>query len=153
MNIKIIACHVFYRELSYIASMSDNVTSVTWLPQGLHNTPDLLQKALQEEIDKAENSQSESSALYHNKAFDAIVLGYGLCSNGVIGLKSNKIPIIIPKTDDCIGVFLGSQKRYLDYIVFHQLNTIQLKNLFIKNKRCLNDWIDLKLYRIMRGLR
>lgn len=45
---------------------------------------------------------------------DYLVLGYGLCSNGVVGLEAGEIPLVIPRTDDCIGLMLGSQQRYLE---------------------------------------
>ena len=41
-----------------------------------------------------------------------IVLGYGLCSNGVVGLLAPKQGLIIPRVHDCISLFLGSRERY-----------------------------------------
>ena len=111
MNIHIIACQVFYREISYLAALSPNATTVTWMPQGLHDTPELLRKAVAAEIDRVETAVRENS-LKRNP--DVIVLGYGLCSNGTCGIRSGTIPILVPRTDDCIGVFLGAQKTYLE---------------------------------------
>lgn len=51
--------------------------------------------------------------------FDAIILGYGLCSNGIIGLSSKKYTIVVPKTDDCIGLLLGSYKKYREHFDSH----------------------------------
>lgn len=110
MNLHIIACQVFYREVSFLASQSSCTTSVTWMPQGMHDTPKLLQKALQEEIDKLDQAY-EAGTL--RQAPEAVVLCYGLCSYGVAGLSSRHFPLAIPRTDDCIGIFLGSQRRYL----------------------------------------
>jgi hypothetical protein len=73
-----------------------------FLEQQLHNTPDIMRKRLQGEIDKIDES------------YENIILGYGLCSNGVVGLISEKHEIIIPKVDDCISLFLGSRERYLE---------------------------------------
>lgn len=144
MNIHIIACEVFYREISYLAATCDNNTSVVWLPQGLHDTPDLLRVRVQEEIDKIEQAMEEKS-LKHNP--DVIVLGYGLCSNGTVGLHSRFLPLVIPKTDDCIGIFLGSQETYLKY--FRQypgtywLNNGWLENAFIPSQENYDEMFRL----------
>ena len=55
--------------------------------------------------------QLESGELEHRP--DCIVLGYGLCSKAVVGIRCRDIPIVIPRTDDCIALFMGSQERYL----------------------------------------
>jgi hypothetical protein len=44
--------------------------------------------------------------------YDAIVLGYGLCSNILTGLASAHTPLVIPRAHDCITFFLGSKERY-----------------------------------------
>jgi hypothetical protein len=44
---------------------------------------------------------------------DAVVLGYGLCNRGVVGLKARMLPMVIPRAHDCIGMLLGSSRRYL----------------------------------------
>jgi len=67
---------------------------------GLHVRPDELKSTLQREIsDIPENIQF-------------IILGYGLCSQAVVGLKSERCNIVIPRVDDCIGIFSGSQENY-----------------------------------------
>jgi hypothetical protein len=43
---------------------------------------------------------------------DFIALGYGLCSNGVVGVKAGKTPLVIPRTHDCIALLLGSRAAY-----------------------------------------
>ena len=72
---------------------------------------------------------------------DAIILGYGLCSNGVVGLQAGKIPLVVPRTDDCIGIFLGSQRRYLDlfqqYPGIYWFNHGWIENAFIPTKEHL----------------
>ena len=108
MRIHIIACRVFTRELSYYASQSPNTIDITWLPQGLHDTPEKLRSMLKESLDGLYR-QKEKQMIKHWPDF--IVLCYGLCSNGIVGLESRDTPLIIPRTDDCIALFLGSQQR------------------------------------------
>lgn len=52
LKLKVIACDVLNREISFLASQSKNYIDVTYLNQGLHNTPDKLREILQAEIDK-----------------------------------------------------------------------------------------------------
>lgn len=44
--------------------------------------------------------------------YDAILFGYGLCNNGLAGLRAESIPLVLPRAHDCITMFLGSQRRY-----------------------------------------
>ena len=67
---------------------------------GLHVNPEALQRALQEAID-AWATLAET-----------ILLGYGLCSQAVVGLRANDCTLVVPKVDDCIAIFLGSEEAY-----------------------------------------
>jgi len=44
MRLHFIVCKVLQREAYYCASLSKNVVDITLMPQGLHNTPDILKK-------------------------------------------------------------------------------------------------------------
>ena len=67
---------------------------------GLHVNPAHLRLTLQRAIDQAAAHA------------DTIVLGYGLCSLAVIGLRANGCTLVIPRVDDCIAIFLGSTENY-----------------------------------------
>jgi len=67
---------------------------------GLHVNPESLKRALQDAID-ASAPQT-----------DTIVLGYGLCSQAVVGLRANGCTLVVPRVDDCIAIFLGSGAAY-----------------------------------------
>jgi hypothetical protein len=43
---------------------------------------------------------------------DRIILGYGLCSMAVVGLQARGATLVIPRSDDCIALFLGSCNAY-----------------------------------------
>ena len=47
--------------------------------------------------------------------FEAILIGYGLCSNGIMGISSNKYKLVIPRAHDCITFLLGSKEKYSKY--------------------------------------
>ncbi len=67
---------------------------------GLHVNPDALRRALQDAIDAV------------SVAADKIILGYGLCSQAVVGLRANDCSLVVPRVDDCIAIFLGSEAAY-----------------------------------------
>ena len=96
-RVKIIACATVIEELQTL--LYDGV-EYSVLNFGLHVNPKRLRSALQEAID--------SSA----KSFDTILLGYGLCSQAVVGLRANDCTLVVPKVDDCIAIFLGSDQAY-----------------------------------------
>lgn len=109
MRIALIGCMVMNREICHLVADSCHIVRAWWLRQGLHDTPDILRNELQRAVDEVEQ---ENEKLTANLRFDVIVLAYGLCSNGVVGLCSRSLPIIVPRCDDCISLFLGSADRY-----------------------------------------
>lgn len=107
---KVIACKVMMREMYALAAKCDHIVDILWLKRALHDTPDLLRKTLQEAIDHVENESED---------YDAILLGYCLCSNGIVGIRSKRMPIVIPRGHDCITMLLGSKERYKEYFDAH----------------------------------
>ena len=84
--------------------------------QGLHNTPEALRNELQKEIDAIDLDQDIHTGTEDSCGpIDAILLAYGLCSNGVCGLSSKKYPLVVPRAHDCNTLFLGSKERYREY--------------------------------------
>lgn len=114
LKLKVIACDVLNREISYLCSQSQCFVDVTYLHQGLHNTPEKLRQELQAEVDKA-NEGFPYNYFDTIPDYDYIILGYGLCSNGIVGITSKKVPLVIPRGHDCITLLLGSKERYQNY--------------------------------------
>ncbi len=92
MRIKFIVCDVIYDELKSKIPKNWNVVN---FEKRFHEHSDVLKEKLQAEINKSQDC-------------DIIVLGYGLCGNGTVGLVSPKVSLVIPKIDDCISLLLGS---------------------------------------------
>jgi hypothetical protein len=67
---------------------------------GLHAAPSSLRSVLQEAIDNVSGS------------VETVVLGYGLCSQAVVGLQARGCTLVVPRVDDCIALCLGSQEAY-----------------------------------------
>lgn len=109
-NYKVIACKVMMREMYHLAAKSTNTIDIMWLKQELHNTPDILRQKVQEAIDDVEREEEK---------YDAIILGYCLCSNGIVGLRSKNIPIVVPRGHDCVTMLLGSKEKYREIFDEH----------------------------------
>lgn len=116
----IIACRVLEPEIEWLQSNLDRVSRVHYMDQGLHMTPKKMPGIIQEHIDQSQDAKE-------------IVLGYGLCSQGTVGLTAS-VPIIIPKVHDCISLFLGSVTRYAR-LVKERPGTFYLTPGWIKEKR------------------
>ena len=41
-----------------------------------------------------------------------IIIGYGICGKGTIGVQARNVPLTIPKVHDCIALFLGGDQAY-----------------------------------------
>ena len=108
MRYRVIACKVLMRELYMLAAHAQSTVEISLMRQQLHNTPDLLRESVQREIDRTEAGDT---------AFDAILLGYCLCSNGIVGLRAKKTPLVVARGHDCITLLLGSRQRYHE--LFH----------------------------------
>ena len=109
MRLKLIACEIFCRELCAAVARSTNQVDVEFLPKGLH---DIGQAGMSARLAEVLAGVDESN-------YEAIVLGYALCSNGLVGLAARSIPLVVPLRHDCITLFLGSKERYLDYFQTH----------------------------------
>ncbi|MBI5952317.1 MAG: DUF1638 domain-containing protein [Chloroflexi bacterium] len=93
-----IACRVFEQLLARHLP-TEFKDRVTFLDYGLHANPKNLRKTLQAEIDSITTPS-------------LIVLGYGLCGNGLKDIQSGIHTLLLPKTEDCIAIFLGSDEVY-----------------------------------------
>ncbi|MBM4423772.1 MAG: DUF1638 domain-containing protein [Chloroflexi bacterium] len=98
MPLYILACRVLQTIMEPYLRAAD--TLATFMEYGFHRTPQLMTPALQEELDKV----AEPSVF---------IIGYGLCGNGLAGLKARQHTLIVPRADDCISLLLGSYERYI----------------------------------------
>ncbi len=94
---RIIACATVAEELIHMGFPQEHMKVLDF---ALHVEPQKLRQRLQEEIDNTEGDCD-------------IILGYGKCSNALEGLSSRTHKLIVPRVEDCIAIFLGSQEEYL----------------------------------------
>jgi hypothetical protein len=96
---RIIACRIMQRELDLLCP-DDASVQISYLHQELHRSPTDMAHRIQEEVDRVAGDAEQ------------IVLGYGLCANGVVGVAAPRQWLIVPKIHDCISMFLGSRWAY-----------------------------------------
>jgi hypothetical protein len=125
---KVIACEILYREVCHCMAISKNVIDPVFMEKGLHDIGTAKMSAkLQQEIDKTDKNK-----------YEAVLLVYGLCNNGITGLKSD-VPLVIPRAHDCITLLLGSKERYREYFdknpgtYFHSAGWIERNSGSINN--------------------
>ncbi|HBF38349.1 MAG TPA: hypothetical protein DDW50_13630 [Firmicutes bacterium] len=103
-HFKLIACEILFREICYCVSQSRNMIDMQFMSKGLHDLGDCkMVPLLQAAIDVADDKQ-----------YDAILLGYGLCNNGIRSLHA-ALPLVVPRAHDCITLLLGSKEQYDRY--------------------------------------
>lgn len=103
MRYQLIACEIMLREAAMCAATSRHVLDLHFMTKGLHDNPDILREQVQAKVD-------ELDPLPH----DAVVLGYALCSNGLVGLTARSTPLVLPRAHDCISLFMGSRRAYAE---------------------------------------
>jgi hypothetical protein len=99
LPVAVIACKVFQNLLERHLPV-ELAEKVTFLDYGRHRVPNNLRWSVQSAIDSVEEPS-------------LIILGYGLCGNGLHGIKAGKHTLLIPRADDCIAILLGSYKDYI----------------------------------------
>jgi hypothetical protein len=95
----LVACKVLASAVERLLP-ADLAAGVTFLEYGLHRVPVKLAGALQETLDAIEQPS-------------LVVLGYGLCGNGLKDIRAGRHTLLVPRTDDCIAILLGSYRAYM----------------------------------------
>ena len=88
-----------------MVARSPHTVDAEYLPKALHDIGTTgMRERLQAVIDRVTDP-----------TYDAILIGYGLCNNGIVGLTGRDKRLVVPRAHDCITLFLGSKERYLEY--------------------------------------
>ncbi|OXU15420.1 DUF1638 domain-containing protein [Sedimentisphaera salicampi] len=102
-RLKLVCCEALRREAYLCAARSRNIVDIQFLRRSLHDTPEMLNETLAKALAGTKDSEGNE--------YDAILLGYGLCSNSVLGIKAD-VPLVITRAHDCAAILLGSRHRY-----------------------------------------
>lgn len=98
MKIKLIGCDSTKNEVCWLGI--PKTMDCEFLDFNFHGKPDRLHVRLQEIIDQSQD-------------YDLIITTYSRCSNVVVDLLSQRVPLLLPRTHDCISLLLGSNERQL----------------------------------------
>jgi hypothetical protein len=98
MKVVLLACAVM-RDLVR-PHLDDAPVDTIYMDLGLHETPKRMAPALQKELDAIEEPS-------------LVLLGYGLCGTGIVGIEAKRHTLVIPRTHDCIAILLGSHQEYM----------------------------------------
>jgi len=109
VRLKLIACEVLFRELCDACAHSPHQVDVEFLPKGLHDLGGIPMAA---KIQKAIDRTPEP-------LYDAILLGYGLCGNGLDGISARHTKLVLPRAHDCIALLMGGIANHQDYFDEH----------------------------------
>jgi hypothetical protein len=105
VRLKLISCEVLFREMCDACAHAPHQVDVEFLPKGLH---DLGGKAMAAKIQEAVDRTAEGT-------YEAILLGYGLCGNGLDRLTARHTRLVVPRAHDCIALLMGSRERFQAY--------------------------------------
>ena len=105
MFLKFICCDVFARIACELVSKSPHIVDLEFVPMLAHVEPAKLKELIQEKIDNSINGTE--------RKYDAIILGFGLCGNAVIGLTC-PIPMVVPRAHDCCTIHMGSKEGFIE---------------------------------------
>lgn len=101
MKTALIACKTIEKEVEAILEQySISMDYIFYVASGLHNSTMRLQEAVKKEMEKLKELD-----------VDRLLLCFGLCGNMIDGLETGDYETILPKTDDCITLLLGSRQR------------------------------------------
>lgn len=101
-KIYVVACAVLSVDLRHAVERLGMDVVFRFLEAGLHDRPNLLREKLQGAVDEI-NAAGDASR---------IVIGYGICGRGSVGVKAGDVPMAIPRVHDCIALFLGGDAVY-----------------------------------------
>lgn len=94
----ILSCAVF-RHLLEPLFPPETVKAIGFFDYGLHQQPKHLRLTLQRAIDDLQQPS-------------IVLLGYGLCGNGLHGVMAKQHYLVVPRAHDCITILLGSPDAY-----------------------------------------
>jgi hypothetical protein len=98
MGTIIIACHTIADEVNLAISTTGVSHPVCWTDSKLHAKPENLREHVQSVLNRISNVET-------------VLLAFGYCGAGLVGVKSDGARLVLPKVEDCISLVLGSEER------------------------------------------
>ena len=70
-------------------------------------------------LDMVSRVQAAIDAVDPYARYEAILLGYARCNDGLVGVTARDLPLVVPRGHDCITFFFGSRAAYRAYFDQH----------------------------------
>ncbi|UQZ88544.1 hypothetical protein C4J81_04710 [Deltaproteobacteria bacterium Smac51] len=96
-NTVILCCNTLEDEIRQVLNDTGLDYPIVWLEAGMHNQPDQLRVHINKTL-KEINSRRVLMALGH-------------CGGACVGLETGNYQLIIPRSDDCLSLLLGSMEK------------------------------------------
>ena len=97
MDTVVVACRTLEDEIAFAMERTGYHYPVEFIESGLHERP----KKLADTVQKLLNSIEA----------ERVLLCLGQCGNSMVGIRTGSYEMILPKTDDCLSMLLGSAKE------------------------------------------
>lgn len=120
----VLACDVFSEELTELAGNTPPWCAINFLEMGLHDHPPQLRAAVQDAV----------TALEADPEVEAVLLAYGRCGNGLVGVQAQRCPLVLPQAHDCISILLGGRAAH-DAVLKENPGTYFYSPGWIRGKR------------------
>jgi len=92
-------------ELRYCASQSPHRIDIEFIYQGLHEFPGRLNQELRNALARVDRN-----------VYDCVMLNYGLCGNGTLGITHPELPVVIHNVHDCVPLLIGDGGFHREYL-------------------------------------
>jgi hypothetical protein len=93
----ILTCNTLEDEISLCLKKSGLAAPVIWVEAGMHNQPDKLRAHLNQTLKELKASR--------------VLMAMGHCGGACVGLTTGDFEMIIPRTDDCLSLLMGSMEK------------------------------------------
>lgn len=141
----IIACSTIRPELQAMMELCGCEYPVFYMDARLHDRPDDLRQAVQAQLDQLTD-------------VDRVLLPFGYCGGTTVGLRSGNFEMILPRSDDCITLFLGSREnrnavpdeRYTFFLTQGWLDSE--RNILQEYERLCGKYNRRRADRVMRAM-
>jgi hypothetical protein len=100
--IALVYCDVFEQELALVTPGATHIIEQRVFEIALHDRPEIMRGILQQALTELDQRDD----------IEAIVLLYGLCGCGIVGLHAARHPLVMPRAHDCRAIFLGSKEEF-----------------------------------------
>jgi hypothetical protein len=101
-SIALMICDVFEKELALATAGATHIAEQRVFEIALHDRPEIMRGILQQAVTELDARDD----------IEAIVLVYGLCGCGTVGLHTRRHRLVIPRAHDCRAIFLGSKEEF-----------------------------------------